>query len=155
MNKLEGTHDIAGETNISTETLGHISLEQLERLGTWLDSSISVPGTRFKIGWDTLIGLIPGVGDAATAALSSCIVWQAKKMGVSRWTMARMIANVGIDTVLGAIPLFGDLFDAAYKSNQKNIALLQRHLEKESSAMADKQSPLKAIDTKVQSAETS
>lgn len=105
------------------------TIQQLDQLGTWLDSSIPIPGTSFRIGWDTIIGLIPGIGDVATAAISSWIVLQAKRLGVSKWTLARMAANVGIDTLLGAVPLVGDVFDAAYKSNRKNIALLRRQLE--------------------------
>lgn len=107
------------------------ALEQLEALGNWLDSSIPIPGLNFKIGWDTLIGLVPGVGDAVSAALASWIVLRAKQLGVSKWTVARMIGNVGIDALLGSIPLVGDIFDATYKANNKNIALLRRQLAKQ------------------------
>jgi hypothetical protein len=106
------------------------SLRNLERLAGWLDSSIPLPGTNFRIGWDTVIGLVPGIGDIASATLSSWIVWKAKQLGVSKWTLMRMIGNVGADTLLGAVPLVGDVFDATFKSNQRNIALLRRYLEK-------------------------
>jgi hypothetical protein len=108
------------------------SLRNLERLARWLDSSIPLPGTNFRIGWDTIIGLVPGIGDIASATLSSWIVWKARQLGVSKWTLMRMIGNVGADTLLGAVPLVGDVFDATFKANQKNIALLRRYLEKQS-----------------------
>ena len=108
-----------------------LSFEKLDKLATWLDSAIVVPGTNFRVGWDTLIGLVPGIGDLTSALISSWIVLQAKHMGVSKWTLARMISNVGVDAVIGSVPLVGDLFDATFKSNRKNIELLRRHLEKQ------------------------
>lgn len=117
------------------------ALQQLEKLGVWLDSSISLPGTNFKIGWDTIIGLVPGAGDLATAALSGWIVWRAWQMGASRWTLLRMVGNVGLDSLVGMVPLVGDLFDATYKSNNKNIALLRRHFDKKAARQTRRSNP--------------
>jgi hypothetical protein len=98
-------------------------------LAKLLDNSISIPGTPWKIGLDPIVGLIPGIGDAIGAVLSGYIILEAARMEVPAFTLARMLLNVGIDTVLGAVPGIGDLFDAAWKSNMMNVALLDRHLE--------------------------
>lgn len=93
-----------------------------------LDNSISIPGTPWKIGFDPLIGLIPGIGDLIGAVMSGYIIVEAVRAEVSAFTLARMLVNVGIDTLLGAVPAVGDVFDAAWKSNTMNVALLERHL---------------------------
>ncbi len=93
-----------------------------------LDNAITIPGTSWKIGLDPIIGLIPGVGDMIGAVLSGYIVLEAVRAEVPTFTLARMLVNVGIDTLLGAVPAVGDVFDAAWKSNTMNVALLERHL---------------------------
>ena len=93
-----------------------------------LDNAISIPGTSWKIGLDPIIGLIPGVGDMVGAVLSGYIVLEAVRAEVPTFTLARMLVNVGIDTLLGAVPGVGDVFDAAWKSNAMNVALLESHL---------------------------
>jgi hypothetical protein len=93
-----------------------------------LDNAIQIPGTSWKIGLDPIIGLIPGVGDMVGAVLSGYIVLEAVRAEVPTFTLARMLVNVGIDTLLGAVPALGDVFDAAWKSNTMNVALLERHL---------------------------
>jgi hypothetical protein len=97
-------------------------------LANLLDSSISIPGTPWKIGFDPIVGLIPGIGDLIGAVLSGYIVLEAVRAEVPAFTLARMLLNVGIDTLLGAVPAVGDLFDAAWKSNMMNVALLERHV---------------------------
>jgi Domain of unknown function (DUF4112) len=103
-------------------------VRRVRMLGKLLDNSIPIPGTSWKIGLDPIIGLIPGVGDLAGAVLSGYIVLEAVRAEVPTFTLVRMIANVGIDTLLGAIPALGDVFDAAWKANTMNVALLERHL---------------------------
>jgi hypothetical protein len=97
-------------------------------LSKLLDNSISIPGTKWKLGLDPIIGLIPGVGDLAGAVLSSYIVLEAVRAEVPTFTLVRMLVNVGVDTLLGAVPALGDVFDAAWKANTMNVALLERHL---------------------------
>ena len=97
-------------------------------LANLLDNSISIPGTPWKIGFDPIVGLIPGIGDMIGAVLSGYIVLEAIRLEVTAFTLARMLVNIGIDTVLGAVPGIGDVFDAAWKSNLMNVALLERHL---------------------------
>jgi hypothetical protein len=115
------------------------ALAHLRRATTWLDDGIRVPGTSFRFGLDPLLGLIPGVGDVAGAALSAAIIAAAVRNGVSRFTLARMAGNVALDATLGTIPLLGDLFDAAWKANRRNLVLLERHLaEPPTAAGADR-----------------
>ncbi|MBA2459156.1 MAG: DUF4112 domain-containing protein [Gemmatimonadales bacterium] len=104
--------------------------ERLRRLGNLLDNSIPVPGTRFRFGLDTVIGLVPGVGDLVGGALSVYIILEAARLGVPRPLLARMGYNVAVDTVVGGVPLLGDLFDAGFKANLRNLALVREHLER-------------------------
>lgn len=99
----------------------------IERLAWWLDSAIVVPGTRFRIGLDALIGLVPGIGDLVGTAFSAYIVAQAARRGLPPAVLLRMLANVGVEAVVGAIPIAGDLFDAAWKANQRNVELMRQY----------------------------
>jgi hypothetical protein len=98
----------------------------VERLAWWLDSAIAVPGTRFRIGFDALIGLIPGLGDLVGTLLSSYIIAIAASQGLPRSALARMAINVGIEAIVGVVPIVGDVFDAAWKANQRNVRLMQQ-----------------------------
>ena len=102
------------------------ALARARAMARVLDSAIAVPGTRIRIGLDPILGLIPGGGDVASALLSAYVVLIAVQRGVPRAVVWRMLANVGIDTLGGTVPLIGDLFDVAYKSNTKNVDLLER-----------------------------
>ncbi len=95
-----------------------------------LEGLFVIPGTNRRVGVDSLVGLIPVVGDIATAAMGAWMVWEARNLGMSKWQLTRMAANVGVDTVLGAIPFAGDVFDFMFKSNTKNLKLIRRHLDK-------------------------
>lgn len=106
-------------------TLDPRRLGRLRRVGYLLDSSIPIPGTRFRFGLDSLIGLVPGVGDLAGGALSLYIILESARMGVPRSVLARMGWNVAVDTLVGAVPVLGDLFDAGFKANMRNLALLE------------------------------
>jgi hypothetical protein len=105
------------------------SVARISLLAHVLDSAITIPGTNRTIGIDPLLGLIPVIGDAISAALSSYIVWEAKQLGLPSWKLARMIGNVAVDTVVGAVPFVGDLFDASFKSNKRNVRIVLDHLE--------------------------
>jgi hypothetical protein len=94
-----------------------------------LDTGFTIPGTRIRFGLDAILGLIPGGGDMAGAALSSVIVLMAVRQGVPAPVLWRMVGNVAIDTAIGTIPLLGDLFDVAWKSNTKNAELLDRFVK--------------------------
>jgi hypothetical protein len=104
------------------------SVGRARALARLLDSAVTVPGTNIRVGADSLIGLIPGLGDIAGAVLSGYIVLVATRLGAPASVVARMLLNIGVDTVVGSVPVLGDLFDVAWKSNQMNVALLERHL---------------------------
>jgi hypothetical protein len=111
-------------------------LDKLDRLADLLDESIRIPVIGYRIGYDALIGLIPGIGDIAGMAVSSYIVLQAARFRIPRATLLRMIANVAVEALIGAIPLFGDLFDATYKANLRNVRLLHSRLDQTTSPAA-------------------
>ena len=96
-------------------------------LARWLDNKIVLPGG-FRIGFDGLIGLIPGVGDTIGSMLSFYIVTQAARMGASVTTLIRMIGNILVELIVGSIPIIGDLFDFAWKANVRNLALLDQQI---------------------------
>jgi len=99
-------------------------------MADWLDSRFRLPGTDIRFGLDSVVGLIPGVGDGLLALPSIYILMSAQNLGASRLVLMRMAGNIGVDMVLGTIPVLGDLFDLGFKSNRRNIALLRRHLDK-------------------------
>ena len=103
-------------------------LDRLERFAELLDAEFRVPGTNFRFGLDPLVGLLPGVGDSAMAMASLWIVYEARRLGASRATLARMLGNVAVDALVGVIPVVGDIFDASYRANRRNVALLRRSL---------------------------
>jgi len=96
----------------------------VEQLGRFLDDSITLPNG-YKIGWDGILSLIPGVGDFISSALSSIIVYQAHQLGAPPMVLGRMIVNVMIDTMVGAVPVAGDAFDFVWKANKRNLVLLR------------------------------
>lgn len=105
-------------------------LARARTLARLLDSAVRVPGTGIRFGADAVIGLIPGLGDIGGAALAGYLVILAQRLGVPRAVVLRMLANVAVDTLGGTVPLIGDLFDVAFKSNLRNVALLERALER-------------------------
>jgi hypothetical protein len=103
-------------------------IRRLARLAWLLDNSIPLPGTSFRIGLDAIIGLVPGLGDVIGVLLSSYIVREAARLGAPPSVLTRMAFNVALEGVAGLVPFLGDVFDAAWKANQRNIALLDAHI---------------------------
>ncbi|MGQ0793592.1 MAG: DUF4112 domain-containing protein [Deltaproteobacteria bacterium] len=103
-------------------------LRWIRRFAYLLDNSIEIPALGYRIGLDAIIGLIPGVGDIAGGILSGVIVAEAYRMGAPRGVLARMLLNIAIEVIIGAVPVAGDLFDAAWKANTRNVALLDEYL---------------------------
>jgi len=102
--------------------------EWARRLSLLLDSALRIPGTNLRIGLDPILGvLLPEVGDALTAVLSLSLFLVAFRERVPKLVLARMLTNVALDALLGAIPLVGDAFDFAFKANEKNLLLIERH----------------------------
>jgi hypothetical protein len=103
---------------------------RIEAMEAMLEGLFVIPGTNRRVGLDSLVGLIPVVGDLATAAMGAWIVWEARNLGMSKWQITRMATNVGVDTLVGAIPFAGDVFDFLYKSNTKNLRIIRKHLDR-------------------------
>lgn len=120
MKTMSGTF-ISGQSGDSAERA-----QRLRALAWLMDNSIPLPGG-FRIGLDAIIGLVPGVGDAIGALVSAFIINEARGMGAPRSVLLRMMSNVMIETIIGAVPFAGDLFDAAYKANTRNLALLAQY----------------------------
>ena len=102
-------------------------IELLRRWSRLMDSAYRVPGTSIRFGWDPIVGLVPGVGDVATASFAVAVLYHAYRLGVPGVVLARMMLNVLIDLAAGLVPVAGDVADIAWKSNSLNLALLERH----------------------------
>lgn len=102
---------------------------RIERFAWLLDDAFRIPGTSRRVGFDALIGLVPGVGDAAGALLSSYILFEGARLGVGVAVLLRMALNIGVETGLGFIPLLGDLFDFVFKANDRNARLIEAYLD--------------------------
>jgi hypothetical protein len=123
---LAATRDTASAAEVGTLDR---RIDRLRRVGWILDSSIRIPGTGIRFGIDSLIGLVPGLGDLLGGALSLYIIAESARMGVPRSLLARMGWNVALDTIVGEVPVLGDLFDVAWKANMRNLGLLEEHLQ--------------------------
>lgn len=106
-------------------------LHRLERFSRFTDSSIRIPFTRFELGAEAIIGLIPGIGDLAGLILSGYVLLEARRAGASGATQRRMVRNMLIDFIGGLVPVVGDAFDAIYKANTRNTRLLRAELRRE------------------------
>jgi len=111
-------------------------LDALRKGAQLLDSAFVVPGTSYRVGLDPILGLVPGVGDLVSPLFTIAILWQARELAIPRVVLLRMIFNVAIDSLLGAVPVVGDLFDFAWKANNMNLALVERHAQEERTASA-------------------
>lgn len=103
---------------------------RVEAMEAMLEGLFVIPGIRRRVGLDSIIGLIPIVGDVVTAAMGAWIVWEARNLGMSKFQLVRMAANVGVDTAIGAIPFVGDAFDLFFRSNSRNLRIIRKHLDK-------------------------
>jgi hypothetical protein len=115
---------------MNTNTIERLAtLNRIRKLSRLMDTAIGIPGTKFRIGLDPIIGLIPGAGDIISTGFSAYIIYLATRFGIPRQDLQRMILNIGLEAVVGTLPLVGDLFDAYYKSNIRNLAILEQHLQ--------------------------
>lgn len=101
---------------------------RVERLAWLMDSALRIPGTGIRFGADNVLGLVPGVGDAAAFAISAYVVYEAHRLGAPEKMLGRMAANVAIDAVVGSVPILGDVFDVAFKANRRNVEMLRSHI---------------------------
>lgn len=103
---------------------------RIEAMEGLLERLFTIPGIRRQVGLDAILGLVPVVGDIASAAMGAWLVWEARNLGMSKFQLTRMAANVGVDTLLGAVPVVGDMFDLFFRSNTRNLKIIRRHLDK-------------------------
>jgi uncharacterized protein DUF4112 len=118
----DSAHDTASRREI---------VERLDRLATLLDTVLVIPGTNIRFGADAIVGLVPGIGDAVTTALSAYIVYEAHRLGAPHHVIMRMIANVAFDSVITAVPVAGSVADVFFRANRRNMRLLREWLERE------------------------
>ncbi|MEX0311816.1 MAG: DUF4112 domain-containing protein [Tateyamaria sp.] len=104
-------------------------LDHLDRIARTMDRAMRVPIVGVRVGWDSILGLIPGIGDTLALGPAGYIVLRAHRIGAPMPLKLRMLGNIAIDTVIGSVPLIGDLFDIGWKANTRNVALLRRHVE--------------------------
>lgn len=104
--------------------------KRIEAMEMLLERSFLVPGTKIPIGLDSVIGLVPVLGDIITTALGAYLVWEAKNLGLPRWKIWRMAGNVGFDAALGVVPVVGDAADFFFRSNTRNLRIVKKHLDK-------------------------
>ncbi|NDW05168.1 DUF4112 domain-containing protein [Jiella pacifica] len=102
-------------------------LRRVAKVARLMDTAIRIPGTGISFGGDSIVGLVPGIGDAGTAMVSLWIVNEARRLGMPSHKLAKMVGNVGLDFGLGAVPLVGDVFDLFFKANRKNLAIILDH----------------------------
>jgi len=102
-------------------------LRRMRGLARLMDTVLRIPGTRFSFGADSIMGLVPGAGDFAGAAISLYIVNEARRLGVPNDKLFKMLVNIGFDAAAGSVPLVGDLFDVYFKSNRRNLNLVLEH----------------------------
>jgi hypothetical protein len=114
-------------TSSGPQTAGQIHplVEQIARL---MDNAVTIPGTNQKVGLDALIGLIPVVGDLATAVIGIVVLKEAQRLGMSKWQQTRMAANYLLDFLVGAVPIIGDLLDVTFRAHARNVDMIRRHL---------------------------
>ncbi len=103
---------------------------RIEAMEFLLERSFRIPGINVPIGLDGLIGLVPVIGDVITTALGAYIVWEARNLGLSKWQLGRMGANVAFDTIVGLVPFVGDAADLMFRSNTRNLRIIKKHLDK-------------------------
>jgi hypothetical protein len=104
--------------------------KRIEAIEFLLERSFTVPGTNYQIGLDSLVGLVPVLGDVVTTVMGGYLVWEARNLGMPKWKLWRMAGNVGFDALLGSVPVVGDAADFIFRSNSRNLKIVKRHLDK-------------------------
>lgn len=104
------------------------TLQRIRKLSRLMDTAFRIPGTPFRFGWDPIIGLLPGLGDVIDTFVSGYLFILALQFKLPRGILGWMIFNIALEAIVGAVPLLGDFFDAYFKSNIRNLTLLEKHL---------------------------
>ena len=116
-----GSYDYGNDKSLERD------LNEMRRLSTLLDEAVKIPVINYRVGLDALLGLVPVIGDFSGFAISSYIIFKAHNMGVPREKVSRMVFNSLVDVFVGSIPLVGDIFDVFWKSNKRNMKIVERH----------------------------
>lgn len=106
----------------------HRRLRRMVWIARVMDTAIRIPGIGWRVGADSIIGLVPGIGDAAASLVGLLIINEARRLGIPGDKLLRMVANLGVDAVAGSVPVIGDLFDIYFKSHRRNVAIILDHL---------------------------
>lgn len=104
-------------------------LSSLDHLATWMDSRFRLPGTQIRFGFDSILGLIPGIGDSVTVLSNVYIIGWARAYGAPVSLILKMIWNMMVDWIVGLVPVIGDIFDIGWKANSRNVSLLKNHIK--------------------------
>lgn len=107
----------------------HAKLHHLRQISDLWDRAIGIPGTKWRVGLESLLGLLPIGGDAVGLLLSSYILWHAIQFNLPKSLFLRMVFNVLLDAIAGSVPILGDIFDTTWKANTKNVNLLESYLQ--------------------------
>ena len=126
----------AGATPLADSSRAVEAERRITFLSRLMDDLVPLPGTGRRVGIDAVVGLIPGVGDLATAAIGAWIIAEARRFGLPGPVIGRMIVNVAVDLLVGAIPILGDLFDVAFRSNRRNLELFRLHATSPSASVS-------------------
>ncbi|MGY9049795.1 hypothetical protein P775_28115 [Puniceibacterium antarcticum] len=111
------------------------AVARVERLARRMDSAFRVPLTGIRLGWDSIIGLVPGVGDTIALFPLAYQLHTARSLGAPKSMITRMVLNSGADWLIGLVPIVGDIFDVGFKSNLRNAALLRAYVEQRHSPL--------------------
>lgn len=103
------------------------TLARLDAISRVLDTAFVIPGTNIRFGVDGIISLVPGIGDMISTVLSSYLVYEARRLGLPKWKIARMIGNVAFQGLVGMVPLAGDAVDILFRANRRNMRILREH----------------------------
>lgn len=104
--------------------------QRLEAMEMLLERSFRIPGVNYPIGLDAIVGLVPVLGDIVTTAMGAYLVWEARNLGLPKWKLWRMGANVAFDTAIGIVPVVGDAADFLFRSNTRNLRIVKKHLDR-------------------------
>ncbi|MEF2552682.1 DUF4112 domain-containing protein [Aurantimonas sp. A2-1-M11] len=125
-------------------------LKRISRVARLMDTAIRIPGTGIRFGGDSVLGLIPGVGDAAGSLIGVYIINEARRLGLPRHKLAKMVGNLGVDFAVGVVPLLGDVFDVFFKAHRRNLDIVLEHFGEDDTAFGDalRDPPMKDITPK-------
>jgi hypothetical protein len=112
------------------QVIHELELEKLQQLAELMDNRFVIPGTSIRLGLDSILGLLPGIGDTATVLVTLYLAGKAKDYDLPGHVRGQIYWNAFIDWLIGLVPFFGDIFDIGWKANVKNVALIRKHLEK-------------------------